>query len=459
MQPNHTCLHSNFSNKLKMNVLDSKYTLSPSGSPYNSIPSFFVKGSEFGPYFGTKKNEGGSEAALSMFVAVNTNNTAGIYPVIRDYSLLDNVIPTEEKILCLSDGETTYKTSAILENDTLGYTLKLGRVNTMLGVVSITEPFTIETNYKINGEYERGIIGTSVSICPEVDEIVEDLMNEEGIDFSITSSTKKFVSPNFQGSTLLDSVNYLLRQKDLTLYKDGDDFSIIDIDSATLSPDILISDDGDYLITSYEKARTSFDRYNSIVVYGRQHKATKRNVSDIKKNGTKTLEVIDRTLLSQEDVNDKAMELFILHNKTNEKLIIELAPKSTVQFKPGDIVQVEIRRENIPRNSYYILETEYNITGSVKLTLGKFSKNIGDRFAELLISNNNINAFIRESISDSTIYNLDFLSKVHIRPLRLLVRKATPSSGYTFGFSTTLGFSTTFLGSTNTLETLLEVDY
>jgi len=462
MQPNHTCLHSNVKRKIPMNVVTSNLTLDNTGTPYDKPPSFLLKNMSAGNVLEptSTKNAGGSEAALSMLVAIdlNRNSDSHHYNVIRDYDVLDDVIPTSETIMCISDGQSPYKTSVILESSGLGYVLNLGETRKIIGAASVTEPFTVKTNYKVDSDYKRALIGTSVSVGPEVDEIVEDLLNEENIQFSLSSSTKQFVTPTLQGVSLLSAVNSLLKEKNQTLHREGETLKIVDRDSSETSPDILISDNGDYLITSYEKDKTVFDKYNSIVVFGRANKAQKRNVSDIKKNGTKTLEVVDRSLLTQREVESKAKELFILHNKVNEKLVIELAPKSTTQFKPGDIVQVEIRRENIPRAEYYIIEIEYNLTGKIKLVLGKFSKNIGDRFAELLVQNRKTNVFLREEISDSTVVNLDFVRNIKVKPLKLLVRKAD-LAGFKFGFTSTLGFSTTFLSGVNTITDLVEVDY
>jgi len=462
MQPNHTCLHSNFKRKIPMNVVTSNLTLDNTGTPYDKPPSFLLKNMSAGNVLEptSTENEGGSEAALSMLVAIdlNRNSDSHHYNVIRDYDVLDDVIPTSETIMCISDGQSPYKTSVRLEDDGLGYVLNLGETRKIIGVASVTEPFTVKTNYRVDSDYKRASIGTSVSVGPEVDEIVEDLLNEENIQFSLSSSTKRFVTPTLQGVSLLSAVNSLLKEKNQTLHRQGENLKIVNRDASEISPDILISDNGDYLITSYEKDKTVFDKYNSIVVFGRAHKAQKRNVSDIKKNGTKTLEVVDRSLLTQREVESKAKELFILHNKVNEKLVIELAPKSTTQFKPGDIVQVEIRRENIPRAEYYIIEIEYNLTGKIKLVLGKFSKNIGDRFAELLVQNRKTNVFLREEISDSTVVNLDFVRNIKVKPLKLLVRKAD-LAGFKLGFTSTLGFSITFLGGVNTITDLVEVDY
>ena len=86
------------------------------------------------------------------------------------------------------------------------------------------------------------------------------------------------------------------------------------------------------------------------------------------------------------------------------------------------------------------------------------SKNIGDRFAELLVQNQKTNVFLREEISDSTVVNLDFVRNIKVKPLKLLVRKANLAS-YKLGFTSTLGFSITFLGGVNTITDLVEVDY
>ena len=85
-----------------------------------------------------------------MLVAIdlNRNNDSHHYNVIRDYDVLDDVIPTSEKVMCILDGQS-YKTSVRLEDDGLGYVLNLGETRKII-IASVTEPFTVKTNYRVD---------------------------------------------------------------------------------------------------------------------------------------------------------------------------------------------------------------------------------------------------------------------------------------------------------------------
>ena len=155
----------------------------------------------------------------------------------------------------------------------------------------------------------------------------------------------------------------------------------------------------------------------------------------------------------------RATELFLLHNRANKKLVLEVGHKGISQLRPGDIINVEIRRENIPRNQYFVLEVKHLLTGNMILELGLFSKKLEDRFAELLIQGRKTNTAIREQAFNEDTSSFDVLETLKVKPLRLLVRKRS-SAGATLGFGITLGFGSTFTGLGTITETdLRDVEY
>ena len=41
------------------------------------------------------------------------------------------------------------------------------------------------------------------------------------------------------------------------------------------------------------------------------------------------------------------------------------------QLKAGDIVELEIRRENLPRQQYLVIQLKHLLTGNIELELGR----------------------------------------------------------------------------------------
>jgi len=92
-----------------------------------------------------------------------------------------------------------------------------------------------------------------------------------------------------------------------------------------------------------------------------------------------------------------------------------------------------------------VLQIEYLLTGLMVLELGKYSKGLEDRFADLIIQNKKINSKLRnESFKESE--SLDFLEELKINQIRLFARKRTSGSTFKLGFGVALNTGTTTLG-------------
>lgn len=465
MQPNHVCTYDFTPKTIELNKLSSKYTkVNGRNRTYDNIASYLVKEKEAGPYivYNTDVNQGGSEAALSMYVIADLEKKSSSESQIiyRGASSIKSCIPQGTYEVCLSDGNTTYKSSLTAKDSELGTSISLSEMKKTLGISSVSEVFTLTVPNQVDGDFSRANIGVGVTIGHESERIVNDLLEENDISFDLTTQAyPRFASPNFQGVDLLSAINYVTKKKELRLVEENGTFKVKPKKDNSYYTDVLLSDFGDYQIFDYKNESTTFDKYNEIIVYGRQHKTIRKNLRDIKKNGKKTLEVFERELASQQDVDDRATELFLLHSKANKKLILEVGHKGISQLRPGDIINVEIRRENIPRNQYYVLEVKHLLTGNMVLELGLFSKKLEDRFAELLVSNRQTNAAIREQAFNENTSTFDVLETLKVKPLRLLVRKRA-SSGGTLGFGITLGFGSTFSGLGTITETdLVDVEY
>ncbi|BCV03147.1 MAG: hypothetical protein CM15mV62_150 [uncultured marine virus] len=407
---------------------------------------------------------------MSMYVVADIDGQTNSNEIVirNPNSLSDNsgsIIDLPPNMI-ISDGENTHKVSVEMENlgDTIGYYLSFSDMHNLKGIVSFTEPITLTVGKEFDNESKRCLIGSGVKVCSEAEDLINDLMEDEGLQFTLdTVDYPLFVAPNFQGSSLLDALQFLTEKKDKTIIYENESFSIKDKESNDFFSSILINDTGEYQILEYEKVRTTFDLHNEIIVYGNSHKATKKDLRSIQKRGRKTLEVFERELITQDEVDKRAQELLKIHSTLNTKLILTISSKGLGQLRAGDIVQVQIERENIERGQFIVLQIEHKMTGLLKLELGRYSKQLEDRFAELLIANKKTNSAIRNQKFSEPSTSFDFLESVNIKELRLFIRKRTTTgTPLTLGFGTTLNTSSVELGfeggSGVTFTTLIDED-
>ena len=106
---------------------------------------------------------------------------------------------------------------------------------------------------------------------------------------------------------------------------------------------------------------------------------------------------------------------------------------------------------------------EHLLLGNMRLQLGRYSKQLEDRFAELAIEQRNIRASTRNvKFDESSVYNT-FLEKIKIKPIRLTIRERSSSGGAVLGFGTHLNTNTRPLGHEEgqgvTHTILLEEEY
>jgi len=465
LQPNETCLYDFMPKKIDMNVMKPSYTKMPNSNKVYDITEgyFFVEGIDGDFADKSYKDEG----ALSMFVFVDTDkqstNSGSLVirngqQFINDLSLDDAPVP-----LFFSDGDNNKKINVTFSRDSLFGSMELSDTMNAKGVISASESFTIESNQELKINPKRACIGSTVSIGLEGDDLINELFEQEGIEFEITSNVlaPKYLAPDYQGVDLYSAIRYVLEKKDMKLLEENNVFKIVPDNDSENQTNIIIDDSGDFLIYEFEKVSTVFDFYNEIIVYGGAHKSVRKDVRSIQKRGRKTLEVNDKTLMTQEDVNLRASKLLRMHSSLNEKLTFSMESKGISQLRVGDIVGVEITRENIPLSEYVVLEMKHELTGFITLQLGKYHKDLSDIFAELLMANKETKSFLRSKdlVSNEQVYN--FLEKLKVKQLKLLVRSRNASGGFKFGFGNALNTATTPFGfseGTITYNTLVEED-
>lgn len=462
MQPNHTCFH-NFSPKLiRMNTLSSKYTKKAyKEEMYDSVRAYQYRKNR-----GKRTDTGNNEAVLSMYVAIDGDGTASDDHLITqsDGKLLE-LIGDSKIDACFSDGDNVLRTSleyrepliTASASDNVGRFLELGDMKKLLGVVSVSETFSILVNGDIDTNAKRAMIGSTATVCTEVEDTVEQVFIENDIKHSITKEDYEiFASPDFQGTNLFNLTNYLLSLKDKKMIGEGDTVKVVNADASSFVSKYSFSDD-DFL--SIESKKSNFGYFNEITVYGKTHKAVRKDFKEIKEKGKKSLEVFEEKLSTQAEVNREALKLLKVYTNLNEILSVEVAKSSIKMLSVGDTVEVSSDFSNIQRNQFIVLEMKHSLNGRVSLKLGKYIKGLEDTLANLLIESKATKSYLRKKEFNVNENVFDFFDNIKIKELHLLIRKRDFSGG-SLGFSTTLNTNTNTLGfgGTVTFTRLLEED-
>lgn len=463
LHPNPVCMWDRTPKDIYLNHLSKRYTKVPdSDRMYGTdITDYqFIEGNDPDRTGGSNNSQ---EAILSMYAVIDlddigqSNNT-----VLKNRNELRNITTNDgfSREMCISDGENTFTSDIKFsrENNGNAHLLRFERTKYLEGAVSITEPFELKVNGDIKIDDKRAIIGSTLDISREAEELVEELFTENDITYSLVSSSYPiYASPDFQGTSLYSLAKYLLNLKDKTLF---DNAGTISSRSILDSNSITKFEFNDNNIIEYELTESGFDFYNEVIVYGSSHKAIKKNVRSIKEIGKKTLEIFDKKLKSQADVDRRGFELLNIHNNETSNLEVKAHIRDAETISSGDIVIVEIKQENIPRNLYMVLEMKYEISGLTTLVLGKYRKGMEDRFSELILANKQTDSYIRRKDFSENDLVFDFFENLKIKELNLTIRKRT-QTGITLGFSHTLNTQTStigFGGGTVSHETLLEED-
>jgi len=477
MQPNHTCFYDFTPQEIRLNELSSSYTkVTGENVCYTKITDYMIR-NKAGPrgQIGDYNNTGGQEAALSMYVVIDVENQSDSeFIVLRDANKISQFLDTDNTYnMCVSDGENAHKASILYKDrgDTeIGHSLLFSEMKEKLGVVSISEIFNLTLEGSFENQPKRALIGSVAVIGEEAEEVINDLLAVNNIDYEIDTFEYPYIlAPNFQGVNLFDAIYYLLNKKNKTMFFEDETLTIIKKDSDSFESGAFIHDTPrrsireDIQLYEYEREENLFDLRNDITVYGSSVKANRKDFKSIKKFGQKSLEVYEYNLATQEAVNERAVELLNIYSRLNQKITITVGHKGVSQLKAGDIIELEVARENIPRNKYLVLQIKHLLTGNMKLELGRYSKTLEDRFSEISIELDKIKSNTRKrDFSDS------FLGSVHtetykIKPMRLLARERKSSGGAVLGFGTYLNTNTRPLGHEDgqgvTHTTLMEEDF
>jgi len=153
--------------------------------------------------------------------------------------------------------------------------------------------------------------------------------------------------------------------------------------------------------------------------------------------------------------------LLLIHSQFNSKMKITVSPKGLNQLRAGDIINVEIKRENIPLSRFIVLQVTHNLYGLMELEIGRYNKDLSDLFSEILLSNKKTNASLRSNTFNNRSESYNFLETIKPKEIRLLVRKRATTGVFRLGFSNTLNNGSKTLGfggGTVTTTTLIDED-
>ena len=456
MQPNHTCFHEFSPKKIRLNTLSSKYTK----KPYENEVFDEIKPYQYRDGLGGRTDKGNNEGILSMYVALDSDSISDdTHIVTTNHAKFDDLFGNLKVDSCISDGETILRTSLEYLNngDAIGHYLQLGDMKELIGVVSASETFSILVNGDVDIASKRAMIGSSVTICKESEDVVEEVLIENDIKHSITKEDYEiFASPDFQGTNLFNLTNYLLSLKDKKMIGEGDTVKVVNADVSSFISKYSFNDD-DFL--SIESKKSNFGYFNEITVYGKTHKAVRKDFKEIKEKGKKSLEVFEEKLNTQDEVTKEAQKLLKVYTNLNEILSVEVAKSTIKMLSVGDTVEIESKFSNIQRSQFIVLEMKHSLNGRVSLKLGKYIKGLEDTLANLLIESKATKSYLRKKEFNVNENAFDFFDNIKIKELHLLIRKRD-LSGSSLGFSTTLNTNTNTLGfgGTVTFTRLLEED-
>jgi hypothetical protein len=199
---------------------------------------------------------------------------------------------------------------------------------------------------------------------------------------------------------------------------------------------------------------------NTVTVVGKSHKGTRKDLRSVKKVGVKSLRETDRQLVTQEEVNSRASELLKLHGKFNFKVSVQVGHKGLGQLRAGDIVTLDFPKENIEFSEFLVLQITHSMRGMITLELGRYSKQLEDRFAEIQIKQQQIEEENSEEIPDNI--ELSFLDDINLKLIKFVAQKRSSIDGTKLGFGGPLNTSTYtlgFVGAGGTTTTLLEEEF
>ena len=127
----------------------------------------------------------------------------------------------------------------------------------------------------------------------------------------------------------------------------------------------------------------------------------------------------------------------------------------------GDVVTLDFPSQGIPRDDYLVFEIENVLSGTTKITVGTFDKNIAERLSELNTQGQNINFTLLSGNQESANVGKLVTDNLNIdqSSIKYVISSVDTSGGTTLGFEDEIGFSNTLgFGSSGVSNTLKEYE-
>ena len=456
MQPNPVCFWDNTPKKIQLNTLTSAYTKKMDSDSLISDPPCW----EDYQTSGDLTNHSSKEGVQSMYVIADLDKVSGSNDlVLRTSSHLSTILNVDTE-MCLSDGETNLVCHVKgVEGEILGNFLEMTEMRKLRGIVSATETFELEVKGDINTDSQRAVIGTTVAISKDVEDIVEELLRINDIEHTITKENYDlFNSTNFKGTNLFETINFLLSKKDKKLTYVEDTIKIVNFNSNDYVAQFSLTDDD---ITEINTVKSKFNYFNEIVVYGKMHKSVRKDLKQINKLGRKTLEINEPKLTTKEDVDRLAQEKLVIHTRLQELIEVKVPLSKIHTLTVGETIIFESKVAGLQPRPYIVLEKIQTFDGLVKLKLGEYLKGIEDILSNLISETVKTQSHSRDGVFDVNENAFDLFDNLKIKEMHLLIRKKEVSSAFTLGFGTQLNTNANTLGfggGSNTFTTLQETD-
>ena len=419
-RPAHVAINDGAPNKIMINTMNSDYTKKPSNDKKRKT---FTRGTSGWHYVNEDKKSfnnigraqsdangvvypdprvaGYNEAALSMYLIVDSD--ASNYTASADYSFLEhrkhNTYFKSDSIFKLgttyeigiTDGKSKKKLSMTPMSDVNGTYLQFGgKIPKMNGIASIGEVITLTTGSPINTDIpESARIGSTVTIASEAEDIIQDILSSNEIDYTkFSKDYPYYVAPNIQGANINNTIKFLAGFKNKDIIIDVDDIKLQSKSSGLRKTNIELSTTSDLInVISVNKKKSTFGFYNHVTVYGNGVKSIKQDSRSIKNVGKKSLEEYDSHLLTKAEVEDKARRLLTQHNLDNLQIEVEVFDKNIGLLRPGDIVMVNMPDEQIDVDSYMVFEMLHGQGGTVTMQLGRYRQGLETTLAEMMTQN------------------------------------------------------------------------
>tara|TARA_R100001594_G_scaffold20488_1_gene39585 strand:- start:257 stop:8623 length:8367 start_codon:yes stop_codon:yes gene_type:complete len=469
MQPADVCLWENSPETISLYKMSSKYTKQGHNDEmYGDSPH--IEYWQNNTVKGDPSKYGYNEAVQSMYVVVNmdTNDCASPqFLVERDYSQIFGPSKTsttyrfqdgESYNMLLTDGNSQIKRNMGVSTTAIssGYKCDLSFgdkfSNKMVGIVSFGEIFSVKT--PIPSTIRNPVsaaIGSAVSICSEAEDIVKDILNTNDITFTETSlSFPYFTGPSFRGIDAYSACNFVADYKDKQLFIGPDGIKLRpETENLDYTNIRLSSDDSSIKLISVSRGESLFDFFNDVTIYGKDVKSRRVDRKSVREIGTKALEELDETIVTQAEADRKAQTLLNLHARPSQRFTLRLSLDGLELIKPGDLITLDYPEERIPTGKYLVLEIRHETYGVVELEVGSYQKGLTERIAELIIQNKKTASFLRANRFKSIAQTNDTFETVGIKEVRFTItHTASTGSPFTIGFNYPVDVATS--GGTNT---------